>query len=102
MSAIDKRLLLINASDNVLICCQSIKAGTELVIEDSICTVTTDLGLGHKISRYDIGSGQKIMRGGVPIGSATDAIVFAEHVHTHNMKSDYIATHYRDAVKGST
>ncbi|HRJ73596.1 MAG TPA: SAF domain-containing protein [Terrimicrobiaceae bacterium] len=41
----------------------------------------------------DIRTGEKILKYGVPIGSATCDIAFGEHVHLHNMKSDYLPTY---------
>ena len=102
MSAQDKRLLLLHEEDNVLVCCQAMPAGTELFIEGKLAALTTDLELGHKLARRDIAAGEKIFRYGLPIGSATQATGFGQHVHTHNMKSDYIVSHHRDAVEGRT
>jgi (2R)-sulfolactate sulfo-lyase subunit alpha len=98
----DKRLLLLDEHDNVLVCCQSIAAGTELLIEGSNTVLAAGLELGHKLARHDIAKGEKISRYGVPIGSATQPIRRGQHVHTHNMKSDYIASHHRNAVEGRT
>ena len=45
--------------------------------------------------------GEKISKYGAPIGSMTLATPKGGHVHLHNMKSDYIATHMRDTVGGT-
>jgi hypothetical protein len=37
--------------------------------------------------------GDKIIKFGVPIGSATKHIDIGEHIHLHNMKSDYLPTY---------
>ena len=55
-----------------------------------------DLGLGHKIALRDIEPGEKILKFGFPIGSATMAIAAGAHVHVHNMKSDYLPTYTLD------
>lgn len=96
----DKRLLLLNADDNVLVCCQALDAGSELAIEGQTITLPTPLEVGHKVARRDIDAGDKVIRYGVPIGSTTSAIRIGEHVHTHNLKSDYTESHHRDAVEG--
>ena len=83
-------------------CCQTIAAGTELLIEGKTAVLAVDLELGHKLARRDIAAGEKITRYGLPIGSATQATRCGQHVHTHNMKSDYIASHDRNAVEGRT
>ena len=102
MSAQDKRLLLLHDQDNVLVCCQTIPAGTRLSIDGKPAVLAADLELGHKLARRDIAAGEKITRYGLPIGSATHAIRTGQHVHTHNMKSDYLASHDRNAVEGRT
>ena len=43
---------------------------------------------GHKYARTDIPCGTKIIKYGMPIGSATGNIACGEHVHTHNCKTD--------------
>ena len=58
----------------------------------------TDNLSGHKVARNAITSGSKILRYGLSIGSATEDIAAGSHVHTHNIKSDYLASHHRDAV----
>ncbi|MCB1689255.1 MAG: UxaA family hydrolase [Halioglobus sp.] len=100
MSKSDKRLLLLHEKDNVLVCCQTIPAATELWIEGQATVLSTQLELGHKLARRDIAAGEKITRYGLPIGSATQTIAYGQHVHTHNMKSDYLASHHRNAVEG--
>ncbi len=41
----------------------------------------------------EIAPGEKIIKYGVPIGSAVLRISVGEHVHTHNIKSDYLPTY---------
>ena len=43
---------------------------------------------GHKYARIDIPCGAKVIKYGMPIGSATGNIACGEHVHTHNCKTD--------------
>jgi hypothetical protein len=54
--------------------------------------------VGHKIARRPIAPGDKILRYGAAIGSAIAPIAPGEHVHMHNMKSDYIPAHDRTAA----
>lgn len=66
--------------------------------DDNVLTViAADAGvpLGHKIAAQEIAEGEKIIKYGAPIGSATRPIAKGEHVHTHNVKSDYIPTFRR-------
>jgi altronate hydrolase len=43
---------------------------------------------GHKYARKDICCGEKVIKYGMPIGSAVCNIAAGEHVHTHNCKTD--------------
>jgi altronate dehydratase small subunit len=65
-------------------------AGAEVRVKDAV-------PLGHKIALQAIAPGGKVVRCGVPIGSATRPIAAGEHVHTQNLKSDYIPTFTLDA-----
>jgi altronate dehydratase len=66
--------------------------------DDNVLTVIVAGGpvpLGHKIAARDIAVGEQIIKYGAPIGSAARAIASGEHVHTHNVKSDYLPTFKR-------
>jgi len=93
----DERLLLLDDGDNVLVAKRQIEGGETITVSgESVCMAKPVL-LGHKIARCVIDSGEKIMKYGVPIGSATCRIGIGEHVHVHNMQSDYTKTHVIDA-----
>jgi hypothetical protein len=53
--------------------------------------------LGHKIARIGMRAGDKVLRYGVPIGSMIASAEPGDHVHSHNLKSDYIPAHARGA-----
>ena len=91
------RLLRIHARDNVYILTASAKAGALLVGETGAHRLAEDLGLGHKIAAGPIAAGEKIRKYGMPIGSALRDIAEGEHVHLHNMKSDYLPTYTHEA-----
>ncbi|MDE2043377.1 MAG: altronate hydrolase, partial [Alphaproteobacteria bacterium] len=65
-------------------------------------TATTPiaLGVGHKVARHALPAGAKIIRYGAAIGSLTQDVAALAHVHMHNLKSDYIATHDRETIHG--
>jgi hypothetical protein len=96
---IDPRLLILRDEDNVCIACTVIEAGTSLVIEDQTVTLNETLYVGHKIARRSIQMCEKILKYGAPIGSATQKISCGEPVHTHNLKSDYIASYTLDVSR---
>lgn len=89
----DPRLLLLSPQDNILVAREPIPAGEAVVVGDHLVALAARLDRGHKIARQAIGSGEKILKYGAPIGSATQAIAIGESVHIHNIKSDYTATH---------
>lgn len=94
------KFVLLNKADNVFICCQALNAGEIICIDKQNINIINQIDVGHKIAKEDIKQGQKIVRYGVPIGSATADIKIGEHIHLHNMKSDYIPSHTRQSVVG--
>ena len=88
----DPKLLLLDPADNVLVAIQTLEAGDTLTVDGQCVNVPERLTLGHKIAARPIHAGERIFKYRVPIGSATRDIAVGEHVHLHNMKSDYIQT----------
>lgn len=91
----DKRILLLHPDDNVYVVCQSLGGNECLMTADGDIRVSGAIAVGHKIARRAIAGGQPIVKYGVPIGSALRDVARGEHVHLHNMRSDYIASHAR-------
>ena len=87
------KLLLLDPADNVLVAIQALRAGDVLEVAGQSVTVPASLALGHKIAARPIRAGEKFIKYRVAIGSATCDIAAGEHVHLHNMKSDYIQTY---------
>lgn len=100
MSHIKINLLLLSEQDNVFVALSPINPGKAQLTDGSIVDVTSAVTLGHKVARHEIAKGEKIIKYGVPIGSATTAIQAGEHVHVHNLKSDYTATHLLEETAG--
>lgn len=96
----DSRLLLLSADDNVLVARTRIRAGEIISVEGVAARLAADLPLGHKLARRPILAGEKIVKYGAPIGTATEAIAAGTPVHVHNVRSDYTPTyHLMDAAK---
>lgn len=93
MHPTDPRLLRLSAQDNVLVVIAPLTAGEPIMIEGTRFVCAATLPLGHKVAERPIAMGEKIIKYGAPIGSATCAIAPGEHVHTHNLKSDYLPTY---------
>ncbi len=92
----DLRLLTLHPNDNVCTAAAAIAAGTSLEIGGRAVVVSRKIPLGFKVAARAIHSGEKILKYGVPIGSATREIAAGEIVHLDNMKSDYLPTYTLD------
>jgi hypothetical protein len=92
-AAVDRRLLLLSEQDNVAVALVNLKRGEIVRIDGKDVTVRADAPLGFKVARHDLEAGDKVIKYGAAIGSATVAIARGEVVHLHNMKSDYLPTH---------
>jgi len=88
-----KKLLKINPLDNVYVVCNCIFPNDVETINGIKIIFNQTLELGHKVAASPILKGEKIIKFGVSIGSATAEIQVGEHVHLHNLKSDYLSTY---------
>jgi len=100
--SLDRRLLLLSDRDNVIVTCASLKSGDVVTLDGETVTVRADAPLGFKIARCDLAPGDKVLKYGAIIGSATAAIQRGDVIHLHNMKSDYLPTYAHDAGSGFT
>jgi len=87
----------LSPADNIVVLTRSVPGDGEVFLGGSTIRIPHPLGLGHKLAVCNIRTGEKILKYGVPIGSATCDIALGEHVHLHNMKSDYLPTYTLDA-----
>jgi hypothetical protein len=99
MQDTDPRLLLLSPDDNVFVLRAAIEAGETLTISGKVATIRNRIGMGHKLARGAITAGDKVLKYGAPIGSATQDIALGDHVHVHNVKSDYTATYSLESEK---
>lgn len=87
------RLLRLATEDNVAVATAVCNAGEEIMVDGETSIRLLDrIAVGHKVAIRDIGLGEKVIKFGCPIGSTTQAIRAGAHVHTHNLKSDYLPT----------
>ena len=89
------QVILQHPNDNILVCVAHIYAGDKILIDDESVSVNSEIEVGHKLARSALAVGDKIFRYGAPIGSMTQGVAKGEHVHMHNMQSDYIPSHTR-------
>ena len=92
----DSKLLLLSARDNVFVARAGIRAGATLHINEQAILVKKDIPLGFKVAARSLNAGEKILKYGASIGSATRPIEAGEIVHLHNMQSDYLPTYERE------
>jgi altronate dehydratase small subunit len=92
----DARLLLLHPVDNVFVLTATLGVGESYAVGGEEYHNEAELRLGHKIARVDIPAGGKILKYGVAIGSAIVPIRRGEHVHLHNLQSDYLPTYTLD------
>jgi len=99
----DPRLLLLSPGDTVFVLRDQIAADEEILVSGQSVRLPQPLGLGQKIARIAMGKGDKVIKYGAPIGSVTQTVAIGDHVHLHNLKSDYTLTHLRGgAPAGAT
>lgn len=89
----DPRLLLLAPGDTVFVLRDQIEPGETVWVEGIAVAFAQHLGLGHKIARMAVPQGGQVIKYGAPIGRATQAIAAGDHVHLHNLRSDYTPTY---------
>ena len=88
--------MLLHPEDDVFVCCSSIAAGEILLIEGQPIRAANAIAMGHKVSRRHLEVGAKVRKYGAPIGTITVAVSPGDHIHLHNLASDYLLSHARD------
>ncbi len=92
-------LLLLHPEDNVFVTCRTIAEGETVVIDERQVQVAAAVPLGHKVARHALAPGAAVLKYGACIGSATRHVRPGEHVHLHNMQSDYLPSHTRPPLE---
>ncbi len=90
--------ILLHGDDNVLVCRAHADAGDTVPIDDAELSLPMAIDVGHKIARQDLKIGDKVLKYGAPIGSMTADAKAGDHIHMHNMQSDYIKSHTREVT----
>lgn len=85
-----QQLILLSGDDNVAVAIRDLEPGARAETEGVALTVRDRIPLGHKVARRAIAGGERILKFGVPVGVATRDIAEGDHVHLHNVRSDYI------------
>ncbi len=85
-------LLLMSPEDNCLIARTALARGEVVAIDGLPVTLVQNIQIGHKVARRALAVGDKVLRYAALIGSITAPVAIGEHIHTHNLASDYIPT----------
>lgn len=83
--------------DNVVVALRSIKTGESIAVDGILITLRRGVAVGDKVAARAIAQGEIVVKYGCPIGTATRAIAPGEHVHTHNLQSNYLPPHILSA-----
>jgi (2R)-sulfolactate sulfo-lyase subunit alpha len=89
-------LLLLHPDDNIVVARRDIVAGERVELDGEAFNVPAAVELGHKLARRAIGANDRVLKYGAPIGSMRVGVARGEHVHMHNLKSDYIPSTTRE------
>ena len=79
--------IVISAEDNVATALDAIERGQTVQTGGATVTATEAIPRGHKIALRPIEAGDRVIKYGSPIGTASQAIAAGAHVHTHNVAS---------------
>ncbi|MBC8025475.1 MAG: UxaA family hydrolase [Steroidobacteraceae bacterium] len=93
-------LLLLHPDDNILVARRDIVAGERVEIDGESFTIPAGVELGHKLARRALAAEARVLKYGAPIGSMKMAVARGEHVHMHNLRSDYIPSTTREGTDG--
>lgn len=83
-------VLRLSPDDNVVVSLRKLDRGESIDVGGRTVTIRDAVPFAHKIATTDLAQGATVRKFGVPIGSTTRPVAAGEHVHVHNIKSDYI------------
>lgn len=94
-------LLLLHPDDNILVARRDIAAGERVDLDGDSFEIPAAVELGHKLARRALAVDAIVLKYGAPIGAMTAAAARGEHIHLHNLRSDYIPSTTRDGNEGT-
>lgn len=97
MQAPSRGAILLAPRDNVAVAVTSLRQGDTISVAGQSITLIQPVSMGAKIAVTPLRAGDTVHKYAAPIGTATQNIAVGEHVHTHNLKSDYLPTYTRGA-----
>jgi len=95
----DSGVLYLAPGDNIAVATSELPAGTEVEVAGARLKLLSGVDIGHKFSVHAIKSGERVVKYGAPIGSASADIAPGEYVHIHNLNSDYLPSYTLEPVR---
>ena len=83
-------LIRLADQDNVAVATANLARGARLEVGGTTLITRDPIPFAHKVAIRAIEAGAQIFKYGVPIGRAKVAIEAGQHVHVHNIRSDYV------------
>lgn len=94
----DSGFLYLASGDNIAVATRALPAGTTVILTGNEVELKSTIDVGHKFAVCRIRTGEKVVKYGAPIGSASADIAPGEYVHIHNLQSDYLPSYTLKAV----
>lgn len=95
----DSGVLYLAPGDNVAVATAEMPAGTIVEVAGTRVTLLSNVDIGHKFAVCAIKSGERVVKYGAPIGSASADIAPGEYVHIQNLGSDYMPSYTLEPVE---
>jgi altronate hydrolase len=83
-------LIRLADQDNVAVATTNLGRGARLEVDGTALITRDPIPFAHKVAIRAIEAGGQVFKYGVPIGRAKVAIEPGQHVHVHNIRSDYV------------
>jgi hypothetical protein len=93
-----KNIIQLHNDDNIVVALKTYEKGSVIKINDLEIELKESVGFGHKIAIELIPKQSQVLKYGLSIGSALKEIVPGEHVHSHNLKTDYIVSQEKNTT----
>lgn len=91
-------LIHLHPEDNICIASRDLQKSESLSLQNGEMKVARDIGIGHKVARQAIGTGEPVRKYGQVIGFATEPIAEGDWVHSHNLTNGKIQLNHEKAT----
>ena len=95
----DSGVLYLAPGDNIAVATSELPADTVVTVAETQVKLLSSVEVGHKFAVRAIKSGERVVKYGAPIGSASTDIAAGEYVHIQNLDSDYLPSYTLEPVE---